>query len=103
MPLFQHGASRVYYEESGSGEPLLLLPGFSDSIAGHAVLRETLAKRYRVKRPTSLVPGAPGRNRGHTAPATTRKMPVRLLRFSMSEAQYGPTSLASATAGRSRC
>jgi valacyclovir hydrolase len=48
MPWFEHGASRVYYEESGSGDPVLLLPGFSDSIAGHAVLRETLAKRYRV-------------------------------------------------------
>jgi valacyclovir hydrolase len=45
---FEYGTSRIYYEETGSGEPVLLLPGFSDTIAGHAPLREALEKRYRV-------------------------------------------------------
>jgi hypothetical protein len=30
MPWLEHGTSRIYYEESGSGDPVLLLPGFSD-------------------------------------------------------------------------
>jgi valacyclovir hydrolase len=45
---FEHGTSRVYYEETGRGNPVLLLPGFSDRIDGHVLLREALAKRYRV-------------------------------------------------------
>jgi valacyclovir hydrolase len=45
---FEHGPSRIYYEEAGSGDPVLLLPGFSDTIASHARLREALEKRYRV-------------------------------------------------------
>lgn len=48
MGWFGHGASRIYYEESGSGDPVLLLPGFSDTIAGHSLLRETLRPRFRV-------------------------------------------------------
>jgi pimeloyl-ACP methyl ester carboxylesterase len=48
MSWFEHGPSRIYYEESGSGDPLLFLPGFSESIAGHALLRESLVTRYRV-------------------------------------------------------
>jgi valacyclovir hydrolase len=45
---FEHGTSRIYYEETGRGDPVLLLPGFSDRIAGHTHLREALEKNYRV-------------------------------------------------------
>ncbi len=48
MSWFEHGASRIYYEESGAGEPVLLLPGFSDSIEGHAALRRALVPGNRV-------------------------------------------------------
>lgn len=40
MSWFKHGASRIHYEVSGSGEPVLLLPGFTDQIAGHNMLRD---------------------------------------------------------------
>lgn len=48
MGWFTHGKSRIYYEEAGSGDPLLLLPGITDSIAKHQLLRDSLAQRFRV-------------------------------------------------------
>ena len=32
MAWFEHGTSRIYYEEQGSGTPVLVLPGFTQSI-----------------------------------------------------------------------
>jgi valacyclovir hydrolase len=43
MAWFEHDASRIYYEETGSGEPVLLLPGSFGSIQEFSGLRETLA------------------------------------------------------------
>lgn len=48
MALFELGTSRVYYEDHGSGEPVLLLPGFAGSINEFSALREALTVRYRV-------------------------------------------------------
>jgi valacyclovir hydrolase len=48
VPTFEHGQSRVYYEESGSGTPLLLLPGWGGSIEELAPLRDALNSRFRV-------------------------------------------------------
>jgi valacyclovir hydrolase len=48
MSWFEHGTSRIYYEESGAGEPVLLLPGFSDRIEGHSTLRRALVPNNRV-------------------------------------------------------
>jgi len=48
MALFEHGTSRIYYEEHGSGDPVLLLPGFAGSITELSVLREALTARYGV-------------------------------------------------------
>lgn len=48
MAWFEHGEQRVYYEEAGEGEPVLLFPGFSEGIGLHRDLRTVLAKRYRV-------------------------------------------------------
>lgn len=48
MSWFEHGTSRIYYEEAGNGDPVLLLPGFSASIKDHVLLRDALAQRYRV-------------------------------------------------------
>jgi pimeloyl-ACP methyl ester carboxylesterase len=63
MPWFEHGTSRIYYEESGSGDPVLLLPGFSDTIAGHLLLRETLRPHYRV-----IAADLPGSGRSEPQP-----------------------------------
>ena len=48
MSWFDHGGSRIYYEEHGSGDPVLLLPGFAGSVEDHGALRDVLAARYRV-------------------------------------------------------
>ena len=48
MSWFDDGASHIYYEESGAGEPVLLLPGFSDRIEGHAALQRALVPDNRV-------------------------------------------------------
>jgi len=43
MAWFEHNASRIYYEEHGSGDPVLLLPGFAGSIEELSALQEALA------------------------------------------------------------
>jgi valacyclovir hydrolase len=48
MALFEHGTSRIYYEVHGSGDPVLLLPGFAVSITELTALRDALSPRYRV-------------------------------------------------------
>jgi valacyclovir hydrolase len=49
MTWFEHGTSRIFYEESGSGDPVLLLPGWAGSIEEFAALRRSLvAAGYRV-------------------------------------------------------
>lgn len=48
MAWFEHGTSRIYYEEEGSGDPLLLLPGWSLSIEDMASIRQALVPNYRV-------------------------------------------------------
>jgi valacyclovir hydrolase len=48
VPTFDHGQSRVYYEESGDGTPLLLLPGWGGSIEELTPLRDALTSRFKV-------------------------------------------------------
>jgi valacyclovir hydrolase len=48
MPTFEHGHARVHYEESGSGEAVLLLPGWAGSIEELVPLRTALAPSFRV-------------------------------------------------------
>ncbi len=48
MAWYDNGASRIYYEESGAGDPVLLLPGWGGSIGELSPLREALAPDYRV-------------------------------------------------------
>ena len=49
MAVFEHDGSSIYYEEHGSGEPVLLLPGFAQSIDEFAGVREALVSAgYRV-------------------------------------------------------
>jgi valacyclovir hydrolase len=48
MAWFDHGEAHIYYEESGTGDPLLLLPGWGGTIDELAPLREALAPKFRV-------------------------------------------------------
>jgi valacyclovir hydrolase len=42
MAWFEHGSSRIYFEVQGSGDPILLIPGFAVSIEEFADLRDSL-------------------------------------------------------------
>lgn len=48
MDWFDYDDTRIYFEESGSGDPLLLLPGWGGTIDEFARLREALAPSFRV-------------------------------------------------------
>lgn len=64
MTWFEHGSSRIYYEDQGNGDPVLLLPGFAGSIAEFAALREALvAAGYRV-----IAADLPGSGRSEPQP-----------------------------------
>jgi valacyclovir hydrolase len=65
MSWFEHGDARIYFEECGDGEPLLLLPGFSQSGDDLATLRNALAATYRV-----IVADLPGSGRSQPQPRT---------------------------------
>ncbi len=60
---YEHGISRIYYEEEGGGDPLLLLPGWSLSIRDLAPVRQALAPRYHV-----IAADAPGAGRSGPQP-----------------------------------
>lgn len=64
MAWFEHGTSRIYYEEQGSGAPVLVLPGFAGSIEEFSALREALvAAGYRV-----IAADLPGSGRSEPQP-----------------------------------
>ncbi len=66
MAWFEHGTSRIYYEEQGSGTPVLVLPGFAGSIEEFSALREALvAAGYRV-----IAADLPGSGRSEPQPRT---------------------------------
>lgn len=48
MSYFDREGARLYYEDEGTGEPVLLIPGWGGSIAELAPIRQLLAQRYRV-------------------------------------------------------
>lgn len=64
MAWFEHGTSRIYYEEQGSGAPVLVLPGFAGSIEEFSALRDALvAAGYRV-----IAADLPGSGRSEPQP-----------------------------------
>ncbi len=66
MAWFEHNSSRIYYEEQGSGTPVLVLPGFAGSIEEFSALREALVGAgYRV-----IAADLPGSGRSEPQPRT---------------------------------
>jgi len=65
MSWFEHGDARVYYEESGAGDPLLLLPGWAGSIDELTPLRTALEASYHV-----IATELPGSGRSGPQPRT---------------------------------
>ncbi|HEX8231582.1 MAG TPA: alpha/beta hydrolase [Chloroflexia bacterium] len=48
MTYFEHDGTHIYYEERGEGEPILVLPGFTEDTADLEELISGLAQSYRV-------------------------------------------------------
>jgi valacyclovir hydrolase len=66
MAWFEHGTSRIFYEEQGSGTPVLVLPGFSQGNEEFSYLREALRTAgYRV-----IAADLPGSGRSEPQPRT---------------------------------
>ena len=65
MSWFEQGGSSIYYEESGSGDPVLLLPGWGGTIDELAPLREALVPKFRV-----IAADVPGSGKSGPQPRT---------------------------------
>jgi valacyclovir hydrolase len=65
MAWFERGESRIFYEEFGSGVPILLLPGAMQSSEHLAALRDALAASYHV-----IAVDLPGSGRSLPQPRT---------------------------------
>ncbi len=64
MAWFEHGASRIYFEAQGSGDPVLVLPGLFGSIEEFSGLRDALvAAGYQV-----IAADLPGSGRSEPQP-----------------------------------
>lgn len=48
MSYFESQGARLYYEDEGAGEPVLVIPGWGGSIAELTPIRNELSQRYRV-------------------------------------------------------
>jgi len=48
MSWFEHGESRIYNEQDGQGEPVLVLPGWGGGIGEFEPIRQSLAPHFRV-------------------------------------------------------
>jgi valacyclovir hydrolase len=93
MSWFEHGTSRINYEESGSGDLVLLLPGFAGSIAEFSALREALVTaNYRV-----IAADLPGSGRSEPQPrkytATYYEDDVRSFAALLQHLALGPAHL----------
>lgn len=93
MAWFKHNTSRIYYEEDGSGDPVLLLPGLAGSIKEFSALRESLvAGGYRV-----IAADLPGSGRSEPQPraytATYYEDDARSFAALLQHLATGPTHL----------
>lgn len=93
MAWFEHGTSRIYFEENGKGAAVLLLPGFAGSIEEFAALRDSLvAAGYRV-----IAADLPGSGRSGPQPrtytATYYEDDARAFAALLQELEVGPAHL----------
>jgi valacyclovir hydrolase len=93
MSWFEHGAARIYYEDYGNGDPVLLLPGFAGRIEEFSALREALAAaNYRV-----IAADLPGSGRSEPQPrgytATYFEDDARSFAALLQHLGVGPTHL----------
>jgi valacyclovir hydrolase len=65
MAWFEDGGSRIYYEESGTGDPVLLLPGWGGTIDEFGALRAALAAKFRI-----IAADVPGSGKSGPQPRT---------------------------------
>jgi valacyclovir hydrolase len=65
MGWYEHGETRIYYEEAGSGDALLLLPGWGGRFDELSVLKDRLAQSFRV-----IAADPPGSGRSLPQPRT---------------------------------
>lgn len=65
MTWFDHGEAHIYYEDTGTGQPVLLLPGWGGSIDELAHLRAALMPSFRV-----IAADLPGSGRSGPQPRT---------------------------------
>jgi pimeloyl-ACP methyl ester carboxylesterase len=66
MAWFEHGSSHIYFEVQGSGDPILLIPGFAGSIEEFSELRDALViAGYQV-----IAADLPGSGRSEPQPRT---------------------------------
>ncbi|MDQ3707534.1 MAG: alpha/beta hydrolase [Chloroflexota bacterium] len=63
MPYLEHNGTRVYYELRGEGEPILVLPGFTEDTGDLEELVSELAQSYRV-----IAADLPGSGRSQPIP-----------------------------------
>jgi pimeloyl-ACP methyl ester carboxylesterase len=103
MSWFEHSPDRIYYEYDGTGETVLVLPGWGGSIEEFALIRKSLTAHFRVIAPTFPVRVAPNHSRATTHPPTTTRTPRPSSRCSRTRTRARRTSSDSATAARSRC
>ena len=93
MAWFEHGIRRIYYEEQGGGDPVLVLPGFAGSIEEFSRLRDALvATGYRV-----IAADLPGSGRSQPQPraytATYYEEDARSFAALLQHLATGPTHL----------
>lgn len=67
MSWFEYETGRIYYEDEGSGEAVLFLPGFSESINDHRPFREALGGTLRL-----IAADLPGSGRSEPQPRSYR-------------------------------
>ena len=68
MAIFGGGETRIYYEESGTGDPVLLLPGWGGTIDELQPLRRALEANWRV-----IAADLPGSGKSGPQPRTYKR------------------------------
>jgi pimeloyl-ACP methyl ester carboxylesterase len=63
MSWFEHSPDRIYYEHDGTGETVLVLPGWGGSIEEFALIRKSLTAHFRV-----IAADLPGSGRSEPQP-----------------------------------